>query len=63
MGEVLGWGGRECEMLGKRCERQTVNVWMLCSQIERKFRDEIRPRYGMLRGKEFWMKGQQTRNN
>ena len=27
-------------------------------QLDRKFRDEKRPRYGLLRCKEFWMKGE-----
>ena len=58
VGEVLGWEERDCEIPGKMCE-ETGSEYdgMLCFQIERKFRDEIRPRYGMLRGKEFWMKG------
>ena len=28
-----------------------------CMQLDRKFRDEKRPRFGLLRCREFWMKG------
>ena len=31
-----------------------------CYQLDRKFRDEIRPRYGLLRAREFWMKDMYT---
>ena len=47
--EVVTWVARE----GIRSYRQLpVNLY----QIQNKYRDEIRPRFGLLRGREFIMK-------
>lgn len=29
----------------------------ISTQLDRKFRDELRPRFGLIRAREFWMKG------